>query len=86
MSGIGRNDPCPCGSGKKYKKCCMNKIFDKPDDEEWLYNNLYPVIYSFFKANYKKYYVKAFENYWDLDYSPDNIEEIQFDGIFFKFY
>src|SRR6056297_2174884 len=23
---IGRNDPCPCGSGKKYKKCCMNKI------------------------------------------------------------
>ena len=22
---IGRNDPCPCGSGKKYKKCCGNK-------------------------------------------------------------
>lgn len=22
---IGRNDPCPCGSGKKYKHCCMNK-------------------------------------------------------------
>lgn len=22
---IGRNDPCPCGSGKKYKFCCMNK-------------------------------------------------------------
>lgn len=22
---IGRNDPCPCGSGKKYKKCCMLK-------------------------------------------------------------
>jgi len=21
---IGRNEPCPCGSGKKYKKCCMN--------------------------------------------------------------
>ena len=21
----GRNDPCPCGSGKKYKKCCLNK-------------------------------------------------------------
>jgi len=26
MSKIGRNDPCPCGSGKKYKKCCMGKI------------------------------------------------------------
>jgi hypothetical protein len=23
--GVGRNDPCPCGSGKKYKKCCMRK-------------------------------------------------------------
>ncbi len=22
---VGRNDPCPCGSGKKYKACCMNK-------------------------------------------------------------
>jgi Mlc titration factor MtfA (ptsG expression regulator) len=21
-----RNDPCPCGSGKKFKKCCMNKV------------------------------------------------------------
>jgi hypothetical protein len=25
VSNIGRNDLCPCGSGKKYKKCCMNK-------------------------------------------------------------
>ena len=22
---IGRNDPCPCGSGKKYKNCCLDK-------------------------------------------------------------
>jgi len=25
MRKTGRNDPCPCGSGKKYKKCCMMK-------------------------------------------------------------
>jgi hypothetical protein len=25
---VGRNDPCPCGSGKKYKKCCMEKEAD----------------------------------------------------------
>lgn len=25
MSNIGRNDPCPCGSGKKYKNCCLNR-------------------------------------------------------------
>ena len=23
LRGIGRNDPCPCGSGRKYKKCCL---------------------------------------------------------------
>jgi len=23
MAKTGRNDPCPCGSGKKYKKCCL---------------------------------------------------------------
>ena len=22
---VGRNDPCPCGSGKKYKSCCLRK-------------------------------------------------------------
>ncbi|MGA9350346.1 MAG: SEC-C metal-binding domain-containing protein [Anaerolineae bacterium] len=25
---VGRNDPCPCGSGKKYKHCCMRKELD----------------------------------------------------------
>jgi tetratricopeptide (TPR) repeat protein len=32
MPKIGRNDPCPCGSGKKYKKCCMGK--EKIDVEQ----------------------------------------------------
>ena len=26
MAKIGRNDPCPCGSGKKYKRCCLLKV------------------------------------------------------------
>lgn len=26
----GRNDPCPCGSGKKYKKCCLGKPNPRP--------------------------------------------------------
>lgn len=25
--GIGRNAPCPCGSGKKFKKCCYSKLY-----------------------------------------------------------
>ncbi len=31
---IGRNDPCPCGSGKKYKFCCLNKPKDAIDQIE----------------------------------------------------
>jgi preprotein translocase subunit SecA len=27
---VGRNDPCPCGSGKKYKKCCLPKEQQEP--------------------------------------------------------
>ena len=30
---VGRNDPCPCGSGKKYKKCCGSGQFDMNDGE-----------------------------------------------------
>ncbi|MBW1829651.1 MAG: SEC-C domain-containing protein, partial [Deltaproteobacteria bacterium] len=34
---IGRNEPCPCGSGKKYKKCCLNK---KKPPENLLWHRL----------------------------------------------
>ena len=26
---LGRNDPCPCGSGRKYKQCCLAKDEEK---------------------------------------------------------
>ena len=29
---IGRNDPCPCGSGKKYKKCCLGTELQRPTE------------------------------------------------------
>jgi hypothetical protein len=32
MRKVGRNEPCPCGSGKKYKECCYSKDF------EWMKN------------------------------------------------
>lgn len=31
---VGRNDLCPCGSGKKYKKCCLPK--DQQEERETL--------------------------------------------------
>ena len=26
LGAVGRNDPCPCGSGKKFKKCCIDLL------------------------------------------------------------
>ena len=37
MRKTGRNDPCPCGSGKKYKKCCMMKEKAKQQQEAALH-------------------------------------------------
>ncbi len=40
---IGRNDPCFCGSEKKYKKCCMNKEKVRSNDTKNLYSRLYNI-------------------------------------------
>jgi tetratricopeptide (TPR) repeat protein len=48
MSKVGRNDPCPCGSGKKYKKCCLGKplleaaqnSFERCLDSFWSYEKV----------------------------------------------
>lgn len=29
---VGRNDPCPCGSGKKHKKCCLESLTASPSE------------------------------------------------------
>ncbi|MFW6011007.1 MAG: methionyl aminopeptidase [Desulfosalsimonas sp.] len=39
----GRNDPCPCGSGKKYKKCCMGRQTDTPVDIKKWYKQKYDI-------------------------------------------
>jgi len=39
MNKIGRNEPCPCGSGKKYKKCCQN-IPQPQQKGTFVYTNL----------------------------------------------
>ncbi len=36
MAKVGRNDPCPCGSGKKYKKCCLLNEVSSVASYTWL--------------------------------------------------
>ncbi len=43
LAKIGRNDPCPCGSGSKYKKCCLGKAMAPDRDIEALYSNKYGI-------------------------------------------
>ena len=40
---VGRNDPCPCGSGLKYKKCCLIKSSVETSDLATLYANKYKI-------------------------------------------
>ena len=40
---VGRNDPCPCGSGRKFKKCCMNRSTPQKMDMADLYMKRYGI-------------------------------------------
>jgi len=40
---VGRNAPCPCGSGRKYKKCCLGKTEPKTEDIKTLYARKYKI-------------------------------------------
>ena len=41
---VGRNDPCPCGSGKKYKKCCGSVLQQKTHMAPRTFNAQLPVM------------------------------------------
>jgi tetratricopeptide (TPR) repeat protein len=44
MANTGRNDPCPCGSGKKYKRCCLDK--DEAAERQALASRVTPALGS----------------------------------------
>jgi hypothetical protein len=47
---VGRNDPCPCGSGKKFKKCCYEKYEKQRDKWRWLHTGRKALGERFFKS------------------------------------
>ena len=68
VSKVGRNDPCPCGSGKKYKRCCL------PDDEEIGFlrsatdNVLRKLGYFAFSQRFLEDFEIAFYIFWAEEY------------------
>jgi len=69
---ISRNDPCPCGSGKKFKKCCLGKELENRRQPKTyhdycleLVDSLRPKILQFMKkAGHDKFIEKALREYW----------------------
>ena len=43
MKKVGRNDPCPCGSGLKHKKCCLGKKKRKQQSVKEVYAQKYNI-------------------------------------------
>jgi len=74
MAKIGRNDPCPCGSGKKYKYCCLRKeraeqyqrVTTHRGDQQLLGQLLQFALGEAFQVDF----ASAAQLYWDTSYAP----------------
>lgn len=67
----GRNDPCPCGSGKKYKKCCFLREFTSVGKDELIKQRLVQDILAFVKKKYKDRLDEALDFFWE-DFVPED--------------
>lgn len=68
MTSIGRNYPCPCGSGKKHKKCCLDKAhaaLPPAGREEAVRARLVQEVMAFGKRRYMNDLRGAYEFFWD---------------------
>ncbi len=63
MNKISRNDLCPCGSGIKYKRCCINKVLAFPNSESSKKND-HPSSQNDFMEKVKEHFKdKKFESH-----------------------
>lgn len=66
----GRNDPCPCGSGKKYKKCCLSDTFVLIGREDALLKRLVGNLLALYNRQYRETIEAAHVLFWD-DFVPE---------------
>lgn len=73
MSNPKRNDPCPCGSGKKYKKCCgiSNVIEISPQLYNDELNQLHDDLLAYALGNYEEEFIDQTEHYFQPFLSTD---------------
>ncbi|MDO6658451.1 SEC-C metal-binding domain-containing protein [Anaerobacillus sp. 1_MG-2023] len=81
-----RNDPCPCGSGKKYKKCCMTSESAQDQLEEQLYTQeLYTIqaqLVEYAMSEHDQKMVSLANDLFNRFEIPKNLEEAYMHGIF----
>ena len=82
---IGRNDPCPCGSGKKYKQCCQNKDVSGSDAAK---NRLLESVPELFKKALKLQQINELEQAENLykqilDINPKHVDTLNKLGLIY---
>ena len=67
MQTLGRNDACPCGSGKKYKKCCLPNQQPQSDDLAWqrIHSSHLKLVRKLMEFTAKTYGVTGYDEAWD---------------------
>jgi hypothetical protein len=78
MPAVGRNDPCPCGSGKKYKQCCL-PIEEAARAEQLrlrrAVDTLLPKIIDAARP-IPEVVPDALQRYWNGKYAPEQLAEL----------
>ena len=86
MSKPSRNDPCPCGSGKKYKKCCLRKEEESRIPQKTYHDHCLELVRSLEKRIMKfagkmiseRETLEAIESYWqtlDVNLEPPEMDD-----------
>lgn len=65
MNKPGRNEPCPCGSGKKYKRCCLPKSYNPIVAEDSIKETLVREIRKFIAKRFSDDVEDAFNFFWE---------------------
>lgn len=82
----GRNDLCPCGSGKKYKKCCLANAFIQVGKEESIRKRLVEALIEFYNTKHRDTIEEAHVMFWDDFVPQEHLEGHDLDIAYQNFF
>lgn len=81
MDKVGRNDPCPCGSGRKYKNCCLNRDRNRRIQESaWRRDEqtaLDKLLDFAQRPEFGAQFVVAFNLFWNGAYGLEGLDALE---------